>query len=80
MRELVAAIARLSERPERLVSYEPDRYVEENFGSLPELRTPLADWLGFRSDGDLESLVEHVFDDFPTLVDPVATLPLSDDG
>ncbi|MGP7795582.1 NAD-dependent epimerase/dehydratase family protein [Sphingomonas sp. CLY1604] len=41
-----------------LVSFSPDRSLQEAFGSYPALATPAADRLGFRSDRDLAALIE----------------------
>lgn len=40
-----------------LISYEPDAWVEENFGSYPPLVCPQAEAVGFRHDGSPQQLV-----------------------
>lgn len=42
-----------------LVLYEPNPWVERLFGSSPPLRTPLAEAIGLRHDGDLSQLVQR---------------------
>ena len=37
--------------------WQPDPWVEFNFGSYPPLRLPLAEQQGFRADANLEALV-----------------------
>jgi nucleoside-diphosphate-sugar epimerase len=59
MHELVAALAaRLGADPES-ITYEGDERLEAQFGRLPPLSTPLAQGLGFRSDGSIASLVQR---------------------
>jgi len=63
MRELVAALAaRLGADPES-ITYEGDERLEAQFGRLPPLSTPLAQGLGFRSDGSIASLVQRALAD-----------------
>ena len=58
MTELAEAAARVGGNGARsLISYQPVESIEELFGRYPPLRTPLAERLGFRHDGDLPSLV-----------------------
>lgn len=59
MRELLAAIETHTGRPDldSLVDWQPDPWVEFNFGSYPPLSLPLAEAEGFRADADLRSLV-----------------------
>ena len=40
-----------------LINYNPDSWVEDNFGSYPPLRCPKAEAAGFHHDGDLATLV-----------------------
>jgi nucleoside-diphosphate-sugar epimerase len=54
---LVSEIASVTEGSADLISYEPDRALEEQFGSLPPLATSLAESLGFKSDASLAELV-----------------------
>lgn len=42
---------------DRLIVWQPDPWVEFNFGSYPPVRLPLADAHGFKADRDLRSLV-----------------------
>lgn len=58
-RTLVAAAARATRADPALVTYAPDAKVEAQFGSLPPLLTPAADRLGFRHDGDADSLARR---------------------
>lgn len=61
--EIVLAIAAVSGHPaDSLISYRPVTEVEERFGRLPPLRTPLADSLGFNHDGNAEQLVRRALD------------------
>lgn len=58
MGDLVAAIGAATGRDfDALVSYQPNEAIESQFGRYPPLRTPLADRLGFRHDGDTATLV-----------------------
>lgn len=59
MQELVGAIGRQVGDPDigRLVDWQPDPWVEFNFGSYPPLQLPLAEAEGFRSDPGQEQLV-----------------------
>ena len=43
----------------QLISYKPDDWVEENFGSYPPIHCPHAERAGFRHDGDLENLIKN---------------------
>ncbi|MDG2175171.1 MAG: NAD-dependent epimerase/dehydratase family protein [Gammaproteobacteria bacterium] len=42
-----------------LISYDPDPWVEENFGSYPPLNCPEAELAGFHHDGSLQLLVNN---------------------
>lgn len=57
--DLVAAVGRYSGNPRvaELVDWQPDPWVQFNFGSYPPLRLPLAESAGFRADASLERLV-----------------------
>lgn len=59
LQELVDAIGRQVGDPGigRLVDWQPDPWVEFNFGSYPPLALPLAEAEGFCADASLESLV-----------------------
>jgi len=57
MDRLVEEIAQQSGSPFGSVSYLADPELQSAFGSLPKLATPLAERLGFSSDGDLSTLV-----------------------
>lgn len=59
MRELLAAIEAHTGQSnlDALVDWQPDPWVEFNFGSYPPLSLPLAEAEGFRADTDLRSLV-----------------------
>lgn len=59
LQELVDAIGRQVGDPDigRLVDWQPDPWVEFNFGSYPPLELPLAEAQGFRRDYSLERLV-----------------------
>jgi nucleoside-diphosphate-sugar epimerase len=59
--ELVAALARRFPANKSSVEYAPDPYLEAQFGRFPPIETPLADRLGFRHDGDIDTLVERAF-------------------
>ena len=43
----------------QLIRYEPDSWVEENFGSYPPIHCPNAERVGFRHDGNLETLIRN---------------------
>lgn len=64
--ELVEEISRQVDGNPNLVNYSPDPRIESSFGRYPELKTPAADILGFRHDGDLRQLVEHALYDCDT--------------
>lgn len=57
--DLVAAIggAFPDHDAQNLITYAPDPWVEENFGSYPPLRCPQAEAAGFHHDGAIETLV-----------------------
>lgn len=59
--EIVNAIGAITGNSniQELITFDPDPWVEENFGSYPPLFCPEAEALGFSSDGDLESLVKN---------------------
>lgn len=59
LQELVEAIGRHRGDPGigRLVDWQPDPWVEFNFGSYPPLQLPRAEAAGFRADASLERLV-----------------------
>jgi nucleoside-diphosphate-sugar epimerase len=56
---LVAAVGRYSGNAQvrELVSWQPDPWVQFNFGSYPPLQVPLAEAAGFHADASLEKLV-----------------------
>lgn len=63
MRQLVDALAAVhGPQVTELVSWAPDERIESLFGRMPPLRTPLADQLGFRHDGDLPTLVRRALE------------------
>ena len=55
--DLVAAIAAVTGGSAAGIRFEPDPALEEHFGRLPPLSTPLTESLGFRRDADLPALV-----------------------
>jgi hypothetical protein len=57
--ELVAAAGRHGGRsdPQALVNWEPDPWVQFNFGSYPPIQLPRAEAAGFRADATLDALV-----------------------
>ncbi len=57
--DLVAAAGRHAGNPRvaELVNWQPDAWVQFNFGSYPPLQLPLAEAAGFRADASLERLV-----------------------
>jgi D-erythronate 2-dehydrogenase len=59
LKDLVAAIGRHTKNPDiaALVTWEPDPFVQANFGSYPPLQVPLAQAMGFRHDKSLDALV-----------------------
>lgn len=58
--DIVQALARrLGPLSAARVSCRPDPALQAQFASWPPLRTPLADSLGFRHDGDLDRLLER---------------------
>jgi nucleoside-diphosphate-sugar epimerase len=63
MRDLVAALATATRTDPALVSFQPDAKLEAQFGRLPLLSAPLAESLGFHSDGSLRALVANALRD-----------------
>lgn len=62
MQEVVAAlVCRFGADREGVVQYVPDTAIQKLFASYPPLKTPAADALGVRHDGDASSLVNVVF-------------------
>lgn len=57
MADLAKEIAAQCGRSTDLVSYDPDPGLEAAFGAHPPLSTPAAEAAGFRSDGDVATLV-----------------------
>ena len=55
--DLVAAITAVTGGSAAGIRFKPDRVLDEQFGRLPPLSTPLAESLGFRRDADLPALV-----------------------
>lgn len=69
--ELVEALAeRYGPEVHRLISYAPDRAIEERFGRLPALHLPQSESAGFRHDENILSLVQRAVD--PELRNQVA--------
>lgn len=66
MKDLARAILNHAGQDEELISYAPSEGVERIFGRYPPLVTDTARMLGFRDDGDLETLVRTVFADIET--------------
>lgn len=58
--ELADALARATGSNADRLSYELQEWIEATYGSYPPLSTTLADGLGFRSDGDVDELVQTV--------------------
>lgn len=54
-----ALVRRYGEALRRLVGFESDPARQEQFGCWPPLSTTAADRLGFRHDGDLDSLIDR---------------------
>lgn len=59
MRELAGEIARQTGSSCDRIIYAPDVKLERDFGCYPILRTPMADKMGFRSDGSVSQLVTN---------------------
>jgi nucleoside-diphosphate-sugar epimerase len=57
MKELVHEVARATGNSPALVQYAPDPGLEAAFGAQPALKTPAAEALGMKHDGDLRTLV-----------------------
>ncbi len=66
MKDLAKTILCHAGQDEDLISYAPAAAVERIFGCYPPLVTDTARTLGFRDDGDLETLVRNVFADIET--------------
>ncbi len=67
--QVVAGLEKALDRPvTHLVQYEPNPLIERLFGSSPPLRTPLAEAIGLRHDGDLSRLVQRALS--PDLAGP----------
>lgn len=62
MADLVAEVARQCGVAPDLVDYVPDAGLEAAFGAHPPLATPAAEAAGFRSDGDLATLVTRALE------------------
>jgi naringenin degradation protein FdeJ len=60
--ELTEALFRKFPDSKAHVTYRPDPEIVALFGSYPELKTEIADQLGFTRDGDADALVTHAFD------------------
>jgi hypothetical protein len=58
--DLVAAAGKHGGNPRvgDLVDWQPDPWVQFNFGSYPPLQVPLAEQAGFKADATLDALVE----------------------
>ena len=54
-----ALVDALGSDSRRLIAYQPNPEIENQFGRFPELSTPTADRLGFATDGDISSLIER---------------------
>lgn len=66
MSQLVdGAAACIGPRVRGLVAYEPNEALQAQFGAYPPLRTPIADALGFRHDGDAATLVARALNRAP---------------
>jgi D-erythronate 2-dehydrogenase len=63
MRELVAAVARQCDYDVARVRFECDERLEAQFARMPPLVSAMADSLGFRNDGDLDTLVSRALRD-----------------
>jgi nucleoside-diphosphate-sugar epimerase len=63
MGALAQAVAQKTRADPLSIRFERDEALEAQFGRLPALTTATADALGFRHDGDLESLVERALRD-----------------
>lgn len=60
IQQVVDGLERALGRPmAHLVLYEPNPLIERLFGSSPPLRTPLAEAIGLRHDGDISQLVQR---------------------
>jgi nucleoside-diphosphate-sugar epimerase len=59
LKELVAAIGRHTNNPsiDSLVTWQPEPFVQANFGSYPPLQVPLSQAMGFTNDRDTDALV-----------------------
>ena len=60
--DLAAAIAAITGGNAAAIRFEPDHVLEEQFGRLPPLSTPMAESFGFKSDADLPALVRAALD------------------
>jgi len=61
IKELVQELGRLYPQHNvmQLIHYEPDSWVEHNFGSYPPIHCPNAERAGFKHDGNLENLITN---------------------
>ena len=59
MHELAEEIARQTGSECDRITYDPDVTLERDFGRYPALRTPIADEMGFLSDGSVSQLVAN---------------------
>lgn len=62
MADLVTALKRCFPRSPSTVRYAPDADIEAQFAQQPPLRTARADALGFRHDGDIDTLIARALD------------------
>jgi nucleoside-diphosphate-sugar epimerase len=60
--DLIAEIAAVTGGNATVIRFEPEPVLEEQFGRLPPLSTPMAESLGFESDADLRALVRSALD------------------
>lgn len=67
--DLAGAIAAASSTDTSRVRYAPDAQLEAQFASYPPLTAAAAEQLGFRHDGDVDTLVANVFADVPIVAE-----------
>jgi len=64
LRDVVSALLnRFRDRSPSLISFGNDEQLENIFGKMPTLTTPLSEDAGFKNDGSLRALIDAVFSD-----------------
>ncbi len=62
---IVSALRAVEPTSPSTITFQPEPDIEAQFGRQPALETPFADHLGFRHDGDVQTLVERALEEIP---------------